>query len=162
MTFVPNSINCCCDWGTLLSNAIENQGLDQLQSWKILGLSGRADINLCSGWLYPGHFPLLPFFMGKSTLIHSEPCTVQHSAGNRFIPEDAAVTNKINFKKKKKEKRRRILAYGNKNYIILLIFNLYANVCFTDYGLSYWQICLVSFWLTNLATQMLSEIHSKG
>lgn len=104
MTFVPNSINCCCDWGTLLSNAIENQGLDQLQSWKILGLSGRAAINLCSGWLYPGHFPLLPFFMGKSTLIHSEPCTVQHSAGNGFIPDDAAVTNKMNSEKKKKKK----------------------------------------------------------
>lgn len=46
--------------------------------------------------------------------------------------------------------------------MILLIFNLYANVFFTDYGLNPSQICLVNFWLTNLATQTLSEIHSKG
>lgn len=91
-----------------------------------------------------------PFLTGNSTVWDNK---TERAAALKIQPAQ----NKLFF-----FERRRILAYGNKNYIILLIFNLYANVCFTDYGLSYWQICLVSFWLTNLATQTLSEIHSKG
>lgn len=65
-------------------------------------------------------------------------------------------------KTKQTDFEKGILAYENKAYIILLIFNPYANVCFADYDLSPWQICLVTFWLTNLATQILSDTHSKA
>lgn len=95
-----------------------------------------------------------PFLTGISTVWDNK---IERAAAFKIQPAQNKLFFLFFFLKK-----RRILAYGNKNYIILLIFNLYANVCFTDYGLSYWQICLVSFWLTNLATQMLSEIHSKG
>lgn len=39
-------------------------------------------------------------------------------------------------KTKQTDFEKGILAYENKTYIILLIFNPYANVCFADYDLS--------------------------
>lgn len=39
-------------------------------------------------------------------------------------------------KTKQTDFEKGILAYENKAYIILLIFNPYANVCFADYDLS--------------------------
>lgn len=42
VTFVPNSINSRFDWHTALIDAIETQGLVQMQLWLILGLTGGA------------------------------------------------------------------------------------------------------------------------
>lgn len=69
--------NQCCDWYTALKcNRKPRPWPAAAFLERYQGFQERAD--LCPGWLHPAHFPRLPIFLGKSRLIHSEPCTAQY------------------------------------------------------------------------------------